>query len=193
MDDRKFLEKIRQLQKSGKQISLTEIEDIKTIKKDKMFLFEEDLPQTNQMVTTQTEDAQTIEPDEQREEENTFKTTTKAKLVKFNPIKVYKENVEWSGYLIREKINWYYSLDETTINGVRVSSGCFIDTTALIQLTDETLEVLKKVSAYYDIWSEAWSSRLTGGPNTEGETTGGAEPTGETGGTEAAGGNPFGF
>ena len=46
MDDRKFLEKIRQLQRSGKQISLTEIEDTKVFKKDRKLLFEEDLAQT---------------------------------------------------------------------------------------------------------------------------------------------------
>ena len=29
---------------------------------------------------------------------------------------------------------------------------------------DDMLEVIKNIRAYYDIWSEEWSSRLTGGP-----------------------------
>ena len=78
-----------------------------------------------------------------------------SKLVKFNPIKVHKENVEWSGHLIREKIDWTFSLDDTV--------GCYIYTTELIQLRDEVLEVLQKLRGYYDVWSDEWGSRLTGG------------------------------
>lgn len=188
MDDRKFLEKIRQLQRNGNQIKLTEIEDTKLFKGNKTLLFEEDMAQGNGGITTpqQQTDVQTIEPDEQREEESNFKSTV-AKLVKFDPIKVHKENVEWSGHLIREKINWYYSLDD--------SIGCYIDTTELIQLTDGTLEVLKKLRGYYDVWSDNWSSRLTGGPSTEGEVTTSPETTGtpETGGESETTGGAFGF
>lgn len=184
MDDRKFLEKIRQLQKNGNQISLTEIKDTKLFS-NRTLLFEEEFDQNKMTVINSEEssDVQTIEPDEQREEETNFKNTV-SKLVKFDPIKVHRENVEWSGHLIREKINWYYSLDENI--------GCYIDTTELIQLSDGTLEVLKKLRAYYDIWSDNWSSRLTGGPSTESETTTGTETST---GTETTGGgeNAFGF
>ena len=82
-------------------------------------------------------------------------------MVKFEPIKVYPENVEWSGHLIREKVDWTFSLDDTT--------GCYIYTTELIQLRDETLEVLKKLRGYYDVWADEWSSRLTGLPTDETE------------------------
>lgn len=188
MDDRKFLEKIRQLQKNGKKISLTEIEDTKLFKKERKLLFEDDNNLNMGDTNVIDSDIQNLEPDEQREEENNFKNITKSKLVRFNPIKVHKENVEWSGYLIREKIQWTFSLDDKV--------GCYIqslnDESDLvpIQLTDSTLEVLKKLRAYYDIWSDEWSSRLTGGPNTEGETTTSPETAG---GTETTGENPFGF
>jgi len=157
MNEREFLKKIRNLQESGKKIGLTEMPII-TEKKEKSVI---QLLKENNI--------QTIEPDEQREEENKFKDIV-SKLVKFNPIKVHTENVEWSGHLIRENIDWYFSLDDTI--------GCYIDTTELIQLRDETLEVLKKLRGYYDVWSDEWSNRLTGGSSEEtsdmdmgGETT----------------------
>jgi hypothetical protein len=146
MNEREFLKKIRNLQESGKKIGLTEMPII-TEKKEKSVI---QLLKENNI--------QTIEPDEQREEENKFKDIV-SKLVKFNPIKVHTENVEWSGHLIRENIDWYFSLDDTI--------GCYIDTTELIQLRDETLEVLKKLRGYYDVWSDEWSNRLTGGSSEE--------------------------
>ena len=69
--------------------------------------------------------------------------------------------------------------------------GCYIDTTELIQLRDETLEVLKKLRGYYDVWSDEWSNRLTGGSADEAEGEG-MEPEagteGEGFGGEEAGG-----
>jgi hypothetical protein len=149
MNEREFLKKIRRLQESGQKIGLTDIPvgqgGLLNEQSKKQFLKEEDY-------------IQTIEADEQREEENKFKDIV-SKLVKFKPIKVHKENVEWSGHLIREKIDWHFSLDDTV--------GCYIDTTDLIQLRDETLEVLKKLRGYYDVWSDDWSSRLVGSPTDE--------------------------
>jgi len=177
MDDREFLKKIRRLQESENKIGLTEFpvghsNSTPKLIKESRILKEEEI--------------QTIEPDEQREEENKFKDIV-SKLVKFEPIKVHTENVEWSGHLIREKIDWYFSLDDTI--------GCYIDTTELIQLRDETLEVLKKLRGYYDVWADDWSNRLTGAPTEETETgtdTGfGTETSGAEGGTEEETG--FGF
>jgi hypothetical protein len=162
MDDRKFLDKIRKLQESGERIGLTEIQDLSIKNKiKKSLLFEEELDMDFKVEIS--DDTQTIEPDEQKEEENKFKDIV-SKLVKFEPIKVHKENVEWSGHLIREKIDWTFSLDDTI--------GCYVHTTELIQLRDETLEVLKKLRGYYDVWSDEWSSRLTGGPKPEGTEAG---------------------
>lgn len=165
MNEREFLKKIRRLQESGQKIGLTDIpvgSGLLNEQSNKKFLKEEDY-------------IQTIEADEQREEENKFKDIV-SKLVKFEPIKVHKENVEWSGHLIREKIDWHFSLDDTV--------GCYIDTTDLIQLRDETLEVLKKLRGYYDVWSDEWSSRLVGSPTSEGgeDTADFGTETGEEGG-----------
>jgi hypothetical protein len=182
MDDRKFLDKIRKLQESGKKIGLTEstVGDKYSEKPSMKKLLRE---------YEENSDIQTVEPDEQRDEENKFKDTV-SKLVKFSPIKVHKENVEWSGNLVREKIQWNYSLDEKI--------GCYIQsmtdggTSSPIQLTDDTLEVIKKLRGYYDVWSDEWSARLTGGSaeETTEETPTETTPT-ETGGEEETGG--FGF
>lgn len=148
MDDREFLKKIRTIQEGNNKIELTEF-PVGSKKQKNVF---NNLIKESRIIKEN--EIQTIESDEQRDEENKFKDIV-SKLVKFEPIKVHKENVEWSGYLVREKIDWYFSLDDTI--------GCYIDTTELIQLRDETLEVLKKLRGYYDVWSDEWSNRLTGG------------------------------
>jgi hypothetical protein len=153
MDDREFLKKIRRIHESGNKIELTEfpfgVDKLEVKNKQEILV-----RLIKESRSLNEEDIQTIEPDEQRDEESKFKDVV-SKLVKFEPIKVHRENVEWSGHLIREKIDWYFSLDDTI--------GCYVDTTELIQLRDETLEVLKKLRGYYDVWSDEWSNRLTGG------------------------------
>ncbi len=171
MDDRKFLDKIRRLQESNQKINVTDFPVSKTKKGLAQLITEESEPLK---LLREEDEIQTVDPDEQREEESKFKDIV-SKLVKFEPIKVHKENVEWSGHLIREKIDWHFSLDDTV--------GCYVDTTELIQLRDETLEVLKKLRGYYDVWSDEWSNRLTGGSADEMEAEE-AEEGGEFGAEE---------
>jgi hypothetical protein len=97
MDERKFLSKIRKLQESGEKIGLTEFPS--KLKDGDKFLMSE-----NKIILKE-DDVQTVEPDEQRDEENKFRDTV-TNLVKFQPIKVHKENVVWSGYLVREYNQW---------------------------------------------------------------------------------------
>jgi hypothetical protein len=165
MDSRKFLDKIRKMQESGKSISLTEMKDIEPKDDNKQELMEsylkpgyiiEDYNQPLTMDTEEEEEGQDISPDEQREEENAFKDKV-TQLVEFDKIKVFTKTVKWSGKLVREGINWTYTLDDKV--------GCFISTEEedTLQLTDDMLDVIKNIRAYYDIWSEEWSARLTGG------------------------------
>lgn len=156
MNDREFLKKIRRIQEGEEKISLTNI-PVNTENKKQESVINKLL---NESRLINENEIQTIEPDEQREEENRFKDIV-SKLVKFKPIKVHKENVEWSGHLIRERIDWHFSLDDTT--------GCYINTSDLIQLRDDTLEVLKKLRGYYDVWSDEWSGRLVGATPTDEE------------------------
>jgi hypothetical protein len=158
-DIRDLLGKIRKLQNENLQIELTTFGDgKKVITEQKGRLLKE-------------EDFQEITADEQREEENKFKDTV-SKLVKFDKMKVYKQNVEWSGELVREKIKWVYSLNE--------NNGCYISIASedMLQLTMEVIETLKKVKGYYDVWSDEWGARLTGTPTEGGEGEGTAAPEG---------------
>ena len=172
MDDRKFLDKIRRIQESTEKIDLTNL----PVGRKHVEMLKES---TTKNMSLLKEDIQTLDAEEQKEEENKFKDIV-SKLVKFDPIKVHPENVEWSGHLIREKIDWTFSLDDTV--------GCYIHTTELIQLRDETLEVLKKLRGYYDVWADEWSSRLTGIPSEEAEAEAGESFGTEEGfGTEESG------
>lgn len=72
-------------------------------------------------------------------------------MVEFGTFKIYDDNIEWTGVLPVEKINWNYSLDSNV--------GCYV-TGDNIQLNDDVLEKLKKLSAYYEIWSAYWTKEI---------------------------------
>ncbi len=188
MDERQFLDRIRKMKENGQKIGLTEMKTIEEDKKKIISEWEDAGVSDVQLLAEETidldeldnVDVQNLDPDEQREEENNFKDTV-SKLVKFEKVKVHRENVEWSGHLIREKIDWVFSLDDTI--------GCYIDTTDFTQLRDETLETLKKLRGYYDVWSDEWSGRLTGTPSSEEPEM---EMPGEDIGMETPGGEEFG-
>jgi hypothetical protein len=164
MNERDFLNKIRNMKESGQSIKLTEMSDITPKESNKKqllesylkpgFIIEDSYPVDGELGDE--EQGQDISPDEQRDEENSFKGKV-TQLVEFEKIKVFTKTVTWSGKLVREGITWTYTLDDKV--------GCFIGTEEddTLQLTDDMLEVIKNVRAYYDIWSEEWSSRLTGG------------------------------
>lgn len=189
-DVRDLLGKIRKLQENNQQIGSLQSDDIKKLLEEqrnikvKLNLFEEE---EVEMEVEGDQESQEVTSDEQREEENKFKDTV-SKLVKFDKIKVYRQNVEWSGELVREKVKWVYSLNE--------NNGCYISVESedMLQLTPEVIELLKKLRGYYDVWSDEWSSRLTGTPTSDGEGLGTAAPEGSEGqGSEGAGTEPFKF
>ena len=156
-DIRDLLGRIRKLQNENHQISLTSFNDGKKILTE----------QKNRLLKE--EEFQEITADEQREEENKFKDTV-SKLVKFDKMKVYRQNVEWSGELVREKVRWVFSLNE--------SNGCYIsiESEDMLQLTMDVIETFKKLKGYYDVSSDEWSSRLTGTPTEDGGEEGTASP-----------------
>jgi hypothetical protein len=190
-DVRDLLNKIRKLQEGNTPISTLQSDDIKKLLQEQKkpkgmweILREEEEIEIEMDNVAPTEEAQEVTPDEQREEENKFKDTV-SKLVKFNKIKVFRQNVEWSGVLVREKVKWIYSLNE--------NNGCYItiEDEDMLQLTNEVIETFKKIRGYYDVWSDEWSARLTGTPTEDGEGLGTAAPEGgnqNTAGGENTGG-----
>lgn len=167
-DIRNLLGKIRKLQKENHQIEITGTEEIKVFLENKQRerLLENS---SNRSLLKEEDDFQEVTAEEQREEENKFKEVV-SKLVKFEKIKVYRQNVEWSGELVREKIKWVFSLNE--------NNGCYIsiETEDMLQLTDQVIETLKKLKGYYDVWGDDWGSRLTGTPEKGGGEAGTAAP-----------------
>jgi len=94
-----------------------------------------------------------VDPQEVRDEELKFVDAV-SKRIDFNDLKVYvtgNGNVEWSGVILQYGIEWKYSLESST--GVYMSSN-------LLQLTDDALNVISKLSAYYAIWASEWSDKL---------------------------------
>jgi len=153
-DIRNLLGKIRNLQKENHQIEITGTKEVKNFLENRK---REKLIENRNFkkILLEEENFQELTADEQREEENKFKEVV-SKLVKFEKLKVYKQNVEWGGELVREKIRWVFSLNE--------NNGCYIsiETEDMLQLTDSVIETLKKLKGYYDVWSDDWGSRLTG-------------------------------
>ena len=100
-----------------------------------------------------------IDDAELKEEEDKFRQTVHNR-VKFNKFKLYpsSQNVEWGGEFTDNRIEWNYSLDD--------SRGVYI-TTELLQLDDDTLEVIKKLVGYYKAWSDDWATRIAEEYNNE--------------------------
>ena len=111
--------------------------------------------ETAEMDTETDEDSgkdRELDDAELKEEEDKFRQTVHNR-VKFNKFKLYpsSQNVEWGGEFTDNRIEWNYSLDD--------SRGVYI-TTELLQLDDDTLEVIKKLVGYYKAWSDDWATRI---------------------------------
>ena len=93
-----------------------------------------------------------LDEGELREEEDKFRQTVHNR-VKFNKFKLYptSQNVEWGGEFTDSRMEWNYSLDD--------SRGVYI-TSELLQLDDDTLDVIKKLVGYYKAWSDDWATRI---------------------------------
>ena len=101
------------------------------------------------------EEGRELTPEEQKREEEDFRKAVSDR-VKFGKIKIYESGglpkVEWMGELIRERMEWVFSLDDTV--------GCYVSAD-LLQLRDETLKTLEKLRAYYDGWAKKWSEETS--------------------------------
>jgi hypothetical protein len=119
---------------------------------------------------------------ELKEEEDKFRQTVHNR-VKFNKFKLYpaSQNVEWSGDFTDSRMEWNYSLDD--------SRGVYI-TSDLLQLDDDTLDVIKKLVGYYKAWSDDWATRIAEEYNNKIRDEENAEDDGETAKDELGGFEP---
>lgn len=93
-----------------------------------------------------------LDPTEVKEEEKKFRDTVTPR-VKFNRFKLYPEaqNVEFSGEFTDNRVEWFFSLDDT--------QGVYV-TTDMLQLREDTMRLLQKLIGYYKTWSEEWANRI---------------------------------
>ena len=113
-----------------------------------------------------------LDEGELREEEDKFRQTVHNR-VKFNKFKLYpaSQNVEWGGEFTDSRMEWNYSLDD--------SRGVYM-TSELLQLDDDTLDVIKKLVGYYKAWSDDWATRIAEEYNNKIRDNEDSEDDGET-------------
>ena len=113
-----------------------------------------------------------LDTDELKEEEDKFRQTVHNR-VKFNKFKLYpaSQNVEWGGEFTDSRMEWNYSLDD--------SRGVYM-TSELLQLDDDTLDVIKKLVGYYKAWSDDWATRIAEEYNNKIRDNENVEDDGET-------------
>lgn len=69
-------------------------------------------------------------------------------LVDFNTLNVYPNNVEWSGKIIDEDIEFTFTIGE--------DSGLYIEGT-MIKVDDQFLEIINKLQQYYQKFKSRWA------------------------------------
>lgn len=69
----------------------------------------------------------------------------------FGVLNLYPENVDWSGRIIDEDIEFYFSIGEK--NGVYINGD-------MIQLDEELVELINKLTSFYDKFKSKWAKVL---------------------------------
>ncbi len=72
-------------------------------------------------------------------------------LVDFEPLNVYKTDVEWGGKIIDFDIQYYFTLGE--------NNGIYIDGT-MIKVDENFLNMLNKLDTYYEKFKAKWAKVL---------------------------------
>ena len=79
-------------------------------------------------------------------------------MVDFNKLNVYTNNVEWSGKLIEQDIEFFFSIGEE--NGVYIEGE-------MIKADDEFLGLITKLNTYYQKFKSKWAKILASRKKTE--------------------------
>jgi len=70
----------------------------------------------------------------------------------FGTLNIYPNNVEWSGKIIDFDLDFFYSIGEN--NGVYINGD-------MLKLSQETMEVLSKLTDYYEMFKSKWAKLLS--------------------------------
>jgi len=100
----------------------------------------------------QQEEETDITSDEELNEQQEFATNV-TKSVKFIKFKLTPNNALWGGLLFPgdKDIEFYYSLDS--------EDGCYV-TVDMLELSEDTVDVLQKLQGYYKKWYDKWSGEV---------------------------------
>jgi len=69
----------------------------------------------------------------------------------FGVLNLYPENVDWSGRVIDEDVEFYFSIGEK--NGVYLNGN-------MIQLDEDLVELINKLTSFYDKFKSKWAKVL---------------------------------
>tara|TARA_R110000796_G_scaffold24325_2_gene69384 strand:+ start:2757 stop:3308 length:552 start_codon:yes stop_codon:yes gene_type:complete len=72
-------------------------------------------------------------------------------LVDYRALQLYRNNVEWGGRLIKEDLDFFFSLGES--NGVFISGN-------MVRVDNDFVETIEKLRSFYDIFSAKWAKVL---------------------------------
>jgi hypothetical protein len=81
-----------------------------------------------------------------------------SELVDFYPLNVYANNVEWSGKIIDQDLEFYYSIGER--NGVYING-------TMSKVDDEFMEFIQKLRTYYNKFKVRWSKVVSSRKKTD--------------------------
>jgi hypothetical protein len=79
-------------------------------------------------------------------------------MVDFYPLNVYPTSVEWSGKVIDQDLEFYYTIGEN--NGVYVNG-------TMIRVDDEFLDFITKLRTYYKKFKTKWAKVLASRKKTQ--------------------------
>ena len=85
-------------------------------------------------------------------------------LADFNELNVYKNNIEWSGKLVRFDLEFFYTIGES--NGIYING-------IMIKIDEDLYGMLDKLKTYYKTFSTKWSQILS-------ERKGSVEPSADS-------------
>lgn len=99
------------------------------------------------------------------EEKQTYQETMEqfveevSDMAEFHALHIYKNNVEWSGDLLKFDVRFYYSISEV--------EGTYIGNNNMIKIDNEFMEVLTSVKDFYKTFESKWAKVLANRRTTE--------------------------
>lgn len=92
-----------------------------------------------------------ISKEEIAKQEEELKNTLQTP-IKFEEFKVFDNDIKWKMKLVKYDLDVTLSLEDV--------EGIYIFSTSATQVTEEFINVIKKLKSFYDSWNKNWSQKL---------------------------------